>query len=129
MVGRVWVRNGGGVSTSLLSQCWDSIWHRPMPACACCHSLCECICVWGPVVFRGPCFLGNLHPFWLLPFYLLLFLPPLLPDFLSPEVTDLMDTFHLGPRDPKSLTVCLTSSYRSLCLFPSAARGGFSDAG
>ena len=40
--------------------------------CAYCHSLCEFMCV-GPVVSRQPCFLGVLHPLWILWSFCLLF--------------------------------------------------------
>lgn len=40
-----------------------------------------------------------------------------------------METFHLGLSIPRSLTLCILSGCKSLCFFPSAAAGSFSDGG
>lgn len=53
----------------------------------------------------------------------------LLQDSLSPEERKLMETFHLGLSVPRSLTLCVLSSYGSLYLFSSAAEGSVSDNG
>jgi hypothetical protein len=91
--------------------------------CACCNSLWVHKCI-SPAVSRRPCFLGVLHPHWLLHS-----LSPLLQSFLNPEGSDLMETSHLGLTVPRSLTLWSLPSCGSLYLFPSAAGGGFSDDG
>jgi hypothetical protein len=48
--------------------------------------------------------------------------------FLSSELGDLMETFHLGVSVPRFLTLC-TFWLWSLCLFPSAEEGSFSNKG
>ena len=86
---------------------WYPIWLRP---CACCQSL------WGhlSVLFRRLCFLGGL----------LIYLPlqsaclPLSLNSLSPERMDLMETFHVPLRLPKSLSLSAYSLVVGLCTFP-----------
>lgn len=45
------------------------------------------------------------------------------------EGRTLMETFYLGLRVPRSLTLFIMSACRSLCLFSSAIEGNFSDDG
>ena len=73
------------------------------------------------VVFKGPFLLDVLHPFWLL--------PPLPKGVLSSLERDLMEAFHVGESVPRLLTICILSGCGSLFLFPSGARGSFSDFG
>lgn len=48
---------------------------------------------------------------------------------LGPERRDLMETFYLELSIPRSLALCILSGCGSLYLFPSAARGSFSNDG
>lgn len=83
------------------SRCWGPMCLdlcRPCASC-CCH-LCEFIGVSVLLCLGGwSCFLGVFHSHWLLK----VFLPPLLPSFLSPEERGLMKTSHLGLSIPKSI--------------------------
>lgn len=62
MVGRVWVRNGGGCP---LLSCPSAGTPSGTDPCQPVHAVTVSVNAYvcgDPVVFRGPCFLGNLHP-------------------------------------------------------------------
>lgn len=56
----LWVMDGGVCSLLLLALGPHLVESKPCTPCACCLSL------WNSCWFRGPCFLGVLHLFWLL---------------------------------------------------------------
>lgn len=102
----------GHVCTFFNSSLKEPICHRPM------QSLYMLpLSLWvhmylRPVLFRTPCYLGDLHPFCLLYSFLL----PLPRAFPNPEGRDLMEFSDLWLSVPSSLSVCVISSCLSMGL-------------